>query len=141
MRDPRESELINRIARRAFVFATRMIWEANHRNDVQALPDAAERELGNVTWIVDYNRQNLDGTRIPNMRGLRGTDGARMEKVAAANGWDVIQCMHGTKRLKAFRTEGSGILQKLLEEGFSDFEFQALLLRRTKWTLGWSGCS
>lgn len=33
---------------------------------MEALPEVAERELGNVTWIVDYNRQNLDGTRIPN---------------------------------------------------------------------------
>ena len=37
---------------------------------LEAMPDAAERMLGNVTWIIDYNRQNLDGTRIPNERGL-----------------------------------------------------------------------
>ena len=36
----------------------------------RSMPDAAERQLGNVTWIIDYNRQNLDGTRIPNERGL-----------------------------------------------------------------------
>lgn len=97
---------------------------------MEALPDAAERELGNVTWIVDYNRQNLDGTRIPNMRGLRGTDAFRMERVCAANGWDVIQCMHGRKRNAAFARDGGVVLRNLLEEGFSDFEFQMLLLKR-----------
>lgn len=97
---------------------------------MEALPDAAERELGNVTWIVDYNRQNLDGTRIPNMRGIRGTDAARMERVCVANGWDVIQVQHGRKRLAAFAEEGGEILRDVLEGAFSDFEFQSLLLRR-----------
>ncbi|MBK6684124.1 MAG: pyruvate dehydrogenase [Deltaproteobacteria bacterium] len=97
---------------------------------MEAQPEAAERELGNVTWIVDYNRQNLDGTRIPNMRGLRGTDASRMERVAVANGWDVIQCMHGRRRQAAFQKEGGEALKKILEEGFSDFEFQMMLLKR-----------
>lgn len=97
---------------------------------MEAQPEAAERELGNVTWIVDYNRQNLDGTRIPNMRGLRGTDASRMERVAVANGWDVIQCMHGRRRQATFLKEGGEALKKILEEGFSDFEFQMMLLKR-----------
>lgn len=97
---------------------------------MEALPEAAERELGNVTWIVDYNRQNLDGTRIPNMRGLRGTDAARMERVCAANGWDVIQVAHGRRRKAAFAQDGGASLQRVLEEAFSDYEFQSLLLKR-----------
>lgn len=97
---------------------------------MEVMPDAAERELGNVTWIVDYNRQNLDGTRIPNMRGLRGTDSARMERLAAANGWDVIQCAHGRKRLELFKRPGGERLRRTLDGAFSDFEFQMLLLKR-----------
>lgn len=97
---------------------------------MEALPDASERELGNVTWIVDYNRQNLDGTRIPNMRGLRGTDAARMERVSVANGWDVIQVAHGRKRKAAFTQDGGSTLRKVLEDAFSDYEFQSLLLKR-----------
>ncbi|MCB9655818.1 MAG: pyruvate dehydrogenase [Deltaproteobacteria bacterium] len=97
---------------------------------MEAMPDAAERELGNVIWIVDYNRQNLDGTRIPNMRGLRGTDAGRMERVAAANGWDVIQVAHGRKRLRAFEAEGGARFKDILENAFSDFEFQTMLLKQ-----------
>jgi pyruvate dehydrogenase E1 component len=97
---------------------------------MEAMPDAAERELGNVTWIVDYNRQNLDGTRIPNNRGLRGTDADRMERIAKANGWDIIQVRHGRKRLEQFKAPGGPALRDALEHGFSDYAFQALLLTR-----------
>jgi pyruvate dehydrogenase E1 component len=96
---------------------------------MEAMPDAAERELGDVTWIVDYNRQNLDGTRIPNKRGLSGTDSDRMQRLAIANGWDVIQCQHGRKRQAMFKKTGE-VLQRVLEQGFSDFELQMLLLKR-----------
>ncbi len=52
------------------------------------MPDAAERQLGNVTWIIDYNRQNLDGTRIPNERGLQApiatASSARLSRTAGA---------------------------------------------------------
>lgn len=34
----------------------------------EAIPDFAEREIGNLTWIVDYNRQSLDGHRITNKK-------------------------------------------------------------------------
>src|SRR4030095_12757968 len=57
----------------------------------ECMPDTAERELGNVTWIVDYNRQNLDGTRIKNEEGMHGTDAERIERLSSANGWKVIQ--------------------------------------------------
>jgi pyruvate dehydrogenase E1 component len=97
---------------------------------MEAMPEAAERELGNVTWIVDYNRQNLDGTRIPNKRGIRGTDADRIERVAVANGWDVIQARHGRKRLAAFEAVHGDRLRELLENAFSDFEFQVLLLKK-----------
>ena len=97
---------------------------------MEAMPDAAERELNNVTWIVDYNRQNLDGTRIPNPRGLQGTDGDRMERVAIANGWKVIRVQHGSKRQAVFKQKGGQLFKEVLETGFSDYGFQMLLLSR-----------
>lgn len=97
---------------------------------MEAMPDVAERELGNVTWIVDYNRQNLDGARMPNKRGLHGTDAHRIQRLAEANGWEVIQVRHGRRRLEAFRRPGGEHLRTVLEEGFSDYELQMHLLMR-----------
>ncbi len=97
---------------------------------MEAMPDVAERELGNVTWIIDYNRQNLDGARMPNKRGLRGTDADRIEDMARANGWDVIQVRHGKRRLEAFAQPGGDALQAVLEDGLSDYELQMHLLLR-----------
>lgn len=95
----------------------------------EAMPDIAERELGTVTWIVDYNRQNLDGTRIVNEEGIRGTDADRIERMARANGWNVVQLRHGMKRQAFFAKPGGEELKKVLEN-LSDFELQALLLKR-----------
>jgi pyruvate dehydrogenase E1 component len=97
---------------------------------MEAMPDVAERELGNVTWIIDYNRQNLDGARMPNKRGLAGTDAHRIEATSVANGWEVIQVRHGRRRLAAFKRAGGKAFKAVLEEGFSDYELQMHLLMR-----------
>lgn len=95
----------------------------------EAMPDIAERELGSVTWIVDYNRQNLDGTRIKNEEGIKGTDADRIERMAKANGWNVMQLRHGRKREALFKSSGGNELRKIIEN-LADFELQALLLKR-----------
>ncbi len=97
---------------------------------LEVLPDAAERNLSNVTWIVDYNRQNLDGTRIPNERSLRGADCDRIERTAAANGWKVIQLRHGALRQRLFAMEDGDALRELFEGALSDYEYQQLLFSR-----------
>ncbi len=97
---------------------------------LEAMPELAERQLGNVTWIIDYNRQNLDGTRIPNERGLAGTDCDRIERTARANGWKVIQLRHGSFREEIFKRPHGECLRDVLETGVSDYEFQMLVLKR-----------
>jgi pyruvate dehydrogenase E1 component len=97
---------------------------------LEALPDVAERQLGNVTWIVDYNRQNLDGTRIPNERGLKSSDCDRIEQTAASNGWRVVQVRHGLFREELFKRPGGVSLKRLFEGGLSDYEYQMLLYKR-----------
>ena len=94
----------------------------------EAIPDFAEREIGNVTWIVDYNRQSLDGHRITNKKIMNGTDAVRIEAMMRANGWDVIQVQHGHKRLDLFSRPGGEAFKNFLENGLEDYEFQALLL-------------
>lgn len=94
----------------------------------EAVPDFAERELGNLTWIVDYNRQSLDGHRITNKGALHGTDAERIHRSMEANGWHVVQVRHGQKRLELFKRKGGDIFQRLLEKDLQDYEVQVLLL-------------
>jgi len=94
----------------------------------EAVPDFADREIGNLTWIVDYNRQSLDGHRIVNQKIMEGTDADRIEKSMAANGWEVIQVRHGSKRLALFKKPGGDLFKNLLEKELFDYELQALLL-------------
>lgn len=94
----------------------------------EAIPDFAERELGNLTWIVDYNRQSLDGHRISNSKIMNGSDDDRIERTMRANGWDVIQVRHGTLRQVLFKKPGGDAYQNFLENELEDYELQALLL-------------
>ena len=97
----------------------------------EAVPDFAERELGNLTWIVDYNRQSLDGHRITNQEVMNGTDAHRIERTMDANGWEVIQVQHGKLRQAAFKTTGGKELQNWLDNELTDYELQSLLLVKT----------
>ena len=94
----------------------------------EATPDFADRELGNLTWIVDYNRQSLDGHRIVNQKIMAGSDADRIEKTMAANGWEVIQVRHGSLRTAAFKKPGGDVFKKFLETELLDYELQSLLL-------------
>src|SRR6476659_5960609 len=96
----------------------------------EAIPDAAEREVGMLTWIVDYNRQSLDGHRITNRTIMEGTDDERIERTATANGWEVIQVRHGRKRLAAFEKKDGSLFKEVLENGYDDYEFQSLIRAR-----------
>ncbi|MBC7741065.1 MAG: pyruvate dehydrogenase [Bdellovibrionaceae bacterium] len=94
----------------------------------EAVPDFADREIGNLTWIVDYNRQSLDGHRIVNETQMHSTDSDRIEKTMAANGWEVIQVRHGSKRQNLFKKPGGEVFKDFLEKELKDYELQALLL-------------
>lgn len=93
----------------------------------EAIPDFAERELGNVTWILDYNRQSLDGHRMGNREIMNGTDAQRVERTMLANGWEVIQLQHGKKRQELFKMKGGDTFKNFLENELEDYELQALL--------------
>lgn len=101
----------------------------------EAIPDFAEREIGNLTWIVDYNRQSLDGHRITNKKIMNGTDNERIERTMIANGWEVIQVRHGHKRENLFKKKDGEQFKKFLEIDLEDYELQALLLVQDMKTL------
>jgi pyruvate dehydrogenase E1 component len=94
---------------------------------MEAMPDAGERQLKRMVWIVDYNRQNLDGTRIINEKAMGGTDAERILTIAKANGWNPILLKHGKIREALFAKPGGKEFQRVLDEALSDFELQGLL--------------
>ena len=93
----------------------------------EAIPDFAERELGQLTWIIDYNRQSLDGHRITNKEVMSGTDADRIQRTAEANGWEVIQVHHGKKRQGLMAGPFGKDFQKWIEHDLSDYGLQVLL--------------
>ena len=93
----------------------------------EAVPDFAERQIGNLTWIIDYNRQSLDGHRITNKNVMDGTDDSRIARTMKANGWEVLEVRHGKLRKKLFAGPGGKRFQTLLEDELDDYEFQVLL--------------
>ena len=99
---------------------------------MEAIPDLAERELGNLTWILDYNRQSLDGHRLVNHDIMEGSDALRIEKTLSANGWQVIQLKHGSIRKALFQKPGGKKFQFFLENELKDHEFQALLSKEAE---------
>ena len=99
---------------------------------MEAVPDLAEREVGNLTWIIDYNRQSLDGHRLINESLMEGSDAVRIEKTLSANGWNVIQVHHGTLRKELFRKPGGKNFQSFLETELHDIELQSCLFKDAK---------
>jgi len=93
---------------------------------MEAIPDLAEREIGNLTWILDYNRQSLDGHRLVNTNIIEHSDATRIEKTLITNGWEVINLKHGSFRKEMFKKPGGKEFQNFIENELTDHEFQAL---------------
>ncbi|MBX3020804.1 MAG: pyruvate dehydrogenase [Bdellovibrionales bacterium] len=94
----------------------------------EAIPDLGERQVGNLTWILDFNRQSLDGFRITNKKAFQGNDDVRIERMMEANGWHVVHARHGQKRLKLAKKDGGQLFLEVFEGLLSDYELQVMLL-------------
>jgi pyruvate dehydrogenase E1 component len=62
--------------------------ELDEGNVWEAIADPATQGLGNVTWIVDFNRQSLD-------RVVPGVRAQQWEAQFAAAGWHVLEVKYG----------------------------------------------
>jgi len=89
------------------------IWEA-------ALEDAL-RGIGNVTVIVDLNRQSLD-------RVIPGIRVRQLQGMFAAAGWHVGEAKYGRRLQAVFRGKGGGALRRRIDEMAND-EYQVLIRR------------
>ena len=83
--------------------------ELDEGNVWEAIADPAVQGLGNVTWVVDLNRQSLD-------RVVPGIKSARLQKMFADNGWNVVEAKYGRILQSAFSRPGGASLRTCIDE-------------------------
>jgi len=82
--------------------------ELDEGNIYEALQEGWKNDLRNCWWIIDYNRQSLDGI-------VREGLFERVEKVFDAFGWDVVRVKYGTLQRAAFDEPGGHALRDWID--------------------------
>jgi len=95
--------------------------ELDEGNVWEAISDPVTRGVGNVTWIVDFNRQSLD-------RVVPGIRSAELASVFADHGWHVVTLKYGPRLRAAYALDGGDTLRKRIDE-MPNGEYQSLLRR------------
>ena len=85
----------------------------------EAVLDPNVVELGEVVWIVDFNRQSLDRV-VPNISATR------LQAMFAAAGWQVITLKYGHLLQELFGRDGGEHLKTRID-GMSNPEYQRML--------------
>ena len=95
--------------------------ELDEGNVWEAILEEGLGELGNVTMIVDLNRQSLDRV-VPGIR-IR-----RVEGMFAAAGWHVIEAKYGRRLQERFALPGGDALRERIDD-MENEEYQILIRR------------
>lgn len=82
--------------------------ELDEGNVYECLQEGWKNDLRNTWWIIDYNRQSLDGI-------VREGLFQRVEKIFEAFGWDVVRVKHGHLQRAAFAEPGGSALQDWID--------------------------
>jgi pyruvate dehydrogenase E1 component len=82
--------------------------ELDEGNIYEALQEGWKNDLRNCWWIIDYNRQSLDGI-------VREGLFARVEKIFDAFGWDVVRVKYGALQRAAFEEPGGAALRDWID--------------------------
>ena len=83
--------------------------ELDEGNVWEAVADPATDGLGNVMWVVDFNRQSLD-------RVIPGIRIAQWRAQFEAAGWHVVEVKYGSKLKKAFAAPGSDLFKQWFDD-------------------------
>jgi pyruvate dehydrogenase E1 component len=83
--------------------------ELDEGNIYEALQEGWKNDLRNCWWIIDYNRQSLDGV-------VREGLFQRLEKIFDAFGWDVVRVKYGVLQCAAFDEPGGEKLRKWIDD-------------------------
>ena len=82
--------------------------EMDEGNIYECLQEGWKNDLRNTWWIIDYNRQSLDGIV---REGLL----ERVEKIFDAFGWDVVRIKYGVMQRAAFKEPGGTRLRDWID--------------------------
>ncbi|WP_299889705.1 1-deoxy-D-xylulose-5-phosphate synthase N-terminal domain-containing protein [uncultured Ruegeria sp.] len=82
--------------------------ELDEGNIYEALQEGWKNDLRNTWWIIDYNRQSLDGI-------VREGLFERIEKIFDAFGWDVVRVKYGVLQRAAFEELGGDRLRAWID--------------------------
>lgn len=96
--------------------------ELDEGNIWEAVADPATDGLGNVMWIVDFNRQSLDRV-IPGIRIVQWR--AQFE----AAGWHVMEIKYGSRLKTAFGQSGSEAFKKWFDD-IPNEQYQSLFAQK-----------
>ena len=83
--------------------------ELDEGNIFEALLEGWKHDLRNTWWVIDYNRQSLDGVVT---EGLTG----RIEDLFATMGWEVVLLKYGNRQQRAFARPGGDKLRNWIDE-------------------------
>ncbi len=82
--------------------------ELDEGNVYECLHEGWKNELRNTWWIIDYNRQSLDGV-------VREGLWKRIEAIFGAFGWEVVRLKYGALQRAAFDEPGGGKLRDWID--------------------------
>ena len=82
--------------------------ELDEGNVHECLQEGWKHDLRNCWWIIDYNRQSLDGV-------VREGLWQRLEAVFGAYGWRVLRVKHGAMQRAAFAEPGGAALRDWID--------------------------
>ena len=85
----------------------------------EAVFEHAVAELGEIVWIVDFNRQSLD-------RVVPDISATRLQAIFTAAGWQVITLKYGRLLEDLFARSGGDALRRRID-GMTNPEYQRLL--------------
>ncbi len=82
--------------------------ELDEGNVYEALQEGWKHGLRNTWWVIDYNRQSLDGV-------VREGLSTRIEAIFGAFGWDVVIVKYGALQRAAFAEPGGEKLREWID--------------------------
>ncbi|MGB3274079.1 MAG: 1-deoxy-D-xylulose-5-phosphate synthase N-terminal domain-containing protein [Xanthobacteraceae bacterium] len=82
--------------------------ELDEGNIYEALQEGWKHDLRNVWWVIDYNRQSLDGV-------VREGLWSRIEAIFGAFGWRVVRLKYGALQRAAFAEPGGERLREWID--------------------------